>query len=140
MEIAVLISNYGTYGFNTAQPSDYTKWRNYCKALAQYLVDNYGSNTVKTWGFMFGIEGDWQFDAVPPLTTQDNCHEFLKTFDYFQAGVSDVLGQETYLSIRYFLTETFPILDKLLILTVIVSEGELFIVSVIVGNQYFICV
>jgi hypothetical protein len=35
---------------------------------------------------------------------------------------------------------TFPILDKLLILTVIVSEGELFIVSVIVGNQYFICV
>ena len=94
----------GYYGFNVRQPNDYAKWGIYLDSLFQWLAGRYGQEEVRSWGFVFGIESDWQAKAVYPGTEQpmsrdDNRKEFLKMVDHFQAALERNLGPGVYLGI-----------------------------------------
>ena len=94
----------GYYGFNVRQPKDYAKWGVYLDSLFQWLAGRYGKEEVRSWGFVFGIESDWQAKAVYPGTEQpmsrdDNRKEFLKMVDHFQAALERNLGPGVYLGI-----------------------------------------
>ena len=91
----------GQYGYNIRQPRDYAKWERYIESVLQWLIDTYGRDEVKTWGFMFGIESDWQARALCPGTTRemsvaDNRREYVKMLDYFHAACVAKLGPSAY--------------------------------------------
>jgi hypothetical protein len=91
----------GQYGYNIRQPKDYAKWQRYIESALQWLIDTYGRDEVKTWGFMFGIESDWQSRALYPGTTRemsvaDNRREYIKMLDYFHAACVAKLGPSAY--------------------------------------------
>jgi hypothetical protein len=91
----------GQYGYNIRQPKDYAKWQRYIESALQWLIDTYGREEVKTWGFMFGIESDWQARALYPGTARemsvtDNRREYVKMLDYFHAACAAKLGPSAY--------------------------------------------
>jgi hypothetical protein len=91
----------GQYGYNIRQPRDYAKWQRYLESALQWLIETYGRDEVKTWGFMFGIESDWQARALYPGTTRemsvaDNRREYIKMLDYFHAACVAKLGPAAY--------------------------------------------
>ncbi len=100
----------GTYGYNIRQPKDYEAWRFYLESMLQWLIDQYGREEVKHWGFMYGIEADWQAKAVYPGTDtemnwEDNRREFIRQLDYFHAACEAKLGPTVYVGC-YFAMET----------------------------------
>ncbi len=100
----------GTYGYNVRQPKDYEAWRFYLESMLQWLIDQYGRDEVRHWGFMYGIEADWQAKAVYPGTDtemnwEDNRREFIKQLDYFHAACEAKLGPNVYVGC-YFAMET----------------------------------
>lgn len=97
-------SEAGEYGFNVRQPNDYAKWSAYLDSMFQWLAGRYGKEEVRSWGFLFGIESDWQAKCVKPGTNElmdrdDNRREFLKMVDYFKAALDRNLGPGVYLGI-----------------------------------------
>ena len=101
------------YLYNVRQPNDYEKWHDYIATIFQWLVDNYGRDEVKTWGFLFGYESDWQTRSVIPGTEKvmnkgDNRREFIKMLDYFHAAAESVVGPGVYVGCYFAIKGQAP--------------------------------
>lgn len=103
----------GAYLYNARQPNDYDKWRFYLESMFEWMVDRYGKEEVKRWGFGFGFESDWQTKCVYPgtqelMSPEDNLNEFLKMLDYWQAAAAKVIGKSVYVGCYYALVTQAP--------------------------------
>lgn len=86
----------GEYGYNKNLPSDANmdKYRQYIRAVAQYLADNFGIDEISKWAYEFASESDWQIAG----TAADRA----KTIDYWLAGLEDVIGAGNVYAGTYF--------------------------------------
>ncbi|WP_185602125.1 GH39 family glycosyl hydrolase [Paenibacillus sp. 598K] len=83
----------GGFGVNVRPPDDDEVYYRYIRALAQYMVDRFGLDEVRTWTWRALVEYenvDW-FDAGDPESTKQ---AYFKLYDYTVAALEEVIGAE----------------------------------------------
>jgi hypothetical protein len=83
----------GGFGVNVRPPDDFDVYYNYIKALADYMVDRFGLEEVRTWTWRALVEYenvDW-FNAGDTESTKE---AYFKLYDYTVAALESVVGSE----------------------------------------------
>lgn len=83
----------GGFGVNVRPPDDYDVYFKYITALAEYMVDRFGLEEVRTWTWRALVEyenKDW-FNTGDPRTTKE---AYFKLYDYTVAALEKVIGAE----------------------------------------------
>ena len=85
------------FGTNIYPPDDYDVYYNYMAAMAQALVDEFGSDEVLTWrfGVMTEYENDQWFMAASG-DPQESATEYCKLYDYTVAALQDIIGENVF--------------------------------------------
>lgn len=85
------------FGTNVYPPDDYDVYYNYMAAMAQSLVDEFGSQEVLTWRFGIMTEyenADW-FMAVDK-TPENSAAAYCKLYDYSVDALQKVIGENVF--------------------------------------------
>lgn len=83
----------GGFGVNVRPPDDYNVYYKYVKALAEFMVERFGADEVRTWTWRALVEyenKDW-FSTGNPETTRE---AYFKLYDYTVAALEEVIGAE----------------------------------------------
>lgn len=83
----------GGFGVNVRPPDDYDVYYQYIKALAEYMVNRFGLEEVRTWTWRALVEYenvDW-FNAGDPQSTKE---AYFKLYDYTVAALEEVVGAD----------------------------------------------
>ncbi len=75
------------YSGNSSPPKDYAKWQALVAALAQHLIDRYGSEEVETWPFEVWNEPDLKVEVTFWNGSRD---EYFRLYDYAADGLKSV--------------------------------------------------
>lgn len=89
---------YKNKTFNRGAPVDWEEWRVVCETYTRHLVERYGIETVSSWRFHCWNEPDAGYWISPTGNdladssgeTEIKLAEYLKLYDFFEAGVSAV--------------------------------------------------
>ncbi|MBQ9813956.1 MAG: hypothetical protein IJM54_11685 [Thermoguttaceae bacterium] len=85
------------FAVNALPPDDYDVYYNYIRAMAEALVEEFGLDEVRSWGWGVLVEfenASWFHDkAKSPEGSRD---AFFKLYDYSIAALIDVLGDDLY--------------------------------------------
>lgn len=88
----------GAFSVNTLPPDDYEAYFRYIQAMTQALVDRFGVDEVKTWGFGVLVEfenADWFHDeGKSPEGSRD---AYFKLYDYSVAALCEQLGSDIWI-------------------------------------------
>ncbi len=87
----------GDFRVDALPPDDYEVYYRYIRALAQTLVDEFGLDEVRTWGWGVLVE----FENASWFHSKDKTPEgsrdaYFKLYDYSVAALTDVLGANVY--------------------------------------------
>ena len=90
---------YGGWYGNKYPPKDYDKYFNYIQAFAQAIVNEFGIEEVRSWKFRMYTEpdnSDWFVgnDHLGTLASDEALNEFLKMYDYTEAALANVVGED----------------------------------------------
>ena len=86
------------FGVDGLPPDDYETYYRYIRALAETLVQEFGLEEVKTWGWGVLVEFenvDWFHDKEK--TPEGSREAYFKLYDYSYSALSDVLGPDVYI-------------------------------------------
>ncbi|MBR5759564.1 MAG: hypothetical protein IKX88_13300 [Thermoguttaceae bacterium] len=85
------------FAVNALPPDDYDVYYNYIRAMTEALVEEFGLDEVRSWGWGVLVEfenASWFHDkAKSPEGSRD---AFFKLYDYSIAALTDVLGDDLY--------------------------------------------
>lgn len=86
------------FGVNALPPDDYEVYFRYVRAMAAALVERFGRDEVRTWGFGVLVEfenASWFHDkAKSPEGSRD---AYFKLYDYSVAALCDQLGPDIWI-------------------------------------------
>lgn len=87
----------GDFSMNPYPPDDYSVYYDYIKAIAQALVDEFGTEEVKTWRFgcMTEFENKGWFFAKDE-TPESSKTAYFKLYDYTVQALIDVIGEDVF--------------------------------------------
>lgn len=82
----------GTDWGNRYAPKDYNKYYDYIKAFGNALVENFGTNEIKSWKFRLMTE--WDDCVGVQYWWKETLEEYFKMYDYTYSALSDSIGKD----------------------------------------------
>ena len=112
----------GGFDMNAFPPDDYEAYYNYIKAMAEKLVEEFGTDELLTWRFGCMTEyenADWfrSKDGDPQKSAESYC----KLYDYTAAALCDVLGDGVYIG-AHSMTVTEGLWDEEIFIKHVATE------------------
>lgn len=112
----------GGFDMNVFPPDDYEVYYNYIKAMAEKLVEEFGTDELLTWRFGCMTEyenADWfkSKDGDPQKSAESYC----KLYDYTAAALCDVLGDGVYIG-AHSMTVTEGLWDEEIFIKHVATE------------------
>lgn len=112
----------GGFDMNAFPPDDYEVYYNYIKAMAEKLVEEFGTDELLTWRFGCMTEyenADWfkSKDGDPQKSAESYC----KLYDYTAAALCDVLGDGVYIG-AHSMTVTEGLWDEEIFIKHVATE------------------
>lgn len=115
----------GGFDMNVYPPDDYNVYYNYIKAITEALVEEFGTQEVKTW--RFGCMTEYENEAWFKAKSGDpaeSAEAYCKLYDYTVQALIDVLGNDVFVG-AHSMTVTEGLWDE-----------EIFIRHVAEGTNY----
>lgn len=112
----------GGFDMNVFPPDDYEVYYNYIKAMAEKLVEEFGTDELLTWRFGCMTEyenADWfkSQDGDP----QKSAESFCKLYDYTAAALCDVIGDGVFIG-AHSMTVTEGLWDEEIFIKHVATE------------------